>query len=155
MNSKKIAISQPWISRSMDQNIHKDIWIRKYISGLFLKYNILTSEIYIHEYPNKISIIFLIFVPKFAKRSLSRNNRNDRLQAKQDMAPILRIKKLVKLTKSLLILKYNKNIHINLKIVPSIFHDAHICVKWLKEEKNVHNLKFILKKLKYKFPVSS
>jgi hypothetical protein len=47
----------------------------------------------------------------------------------------------------MLTLKYNKNIHISFKVVPNLFHDAHILAKWIKLEKNPVRLKFILKKL--------
>jgi hypothetical protein len=71
------------------------------------------SEIYIHNYPKKISINFLIFVPKRTSQ--------------RGVSTVLT--KIISLIKSILTLKYSKNIHVNFKVIPSIFHDAHIMGK--------------------------
>jgi hypothetical protein len=132
MNSKKIAISQPWASRTLNQNLNKDMWIRSCLNGIFLKYNIITSQLFIHTYPKKISLYFLVFIPK---------NKNPNATT-----PLL-LPKIIKLIKSILTLKFNKNVHISFKVVPTLFHDAHILAKWLKLEKNPVRLKYALKKL--------
>lgn len=131
MNPKKIGISHPWASRNINQNIGQDIWIRKSINGIFANYNMIPSEIFIHDFPKKISLKFLVFIPKRTSKNKIR----------------LLLPKIISLLKSLLTLKFNKNIHISLKVVPSLFHDAHILGKWLKLEKNPVKLKYALKKL--------
>lgn len=131
MNPKKIAISQPWASRTINQNVHKDLWIDKCINGIFNQYNMIPSQLFIHTYPKKISLHFLLFIPKYTSHS--------------GVSSLL--KNLIILIKSMLTLKYNKNIHISFKVVPNLFHDAHILAKWIKLEKNPVRLKFILKKL--------
>jgi hypothetical protein len=131
MNPKKIAISQPWASRNINQNLNKDMWIRKFVNGIFNKYNIITSQLFIHTYPKKISLYFLVFIPK----NTSKNHVK------------LLLTQIITLIKSILTLKFNKNIHISFKVVPSLFHDAHILAKWIKLEKNPIRLKYALKKL--------
>lgn len=131
MNPKKIAISQPWASRNINQNLNKDMWIRKFVNGIFNKYNIITSQLFIHTYPKKISLYFLVFIPKNTSKSHVK----------------LLLTQIITLIKSILTLKFNKNIHISFKVVPSLFHDAHILAKWIKLEKNPIRLKYALKKL--------
>lgn len=131
MNPKKIATSQPWAARTMDQNVFQDLWIDKCVNGIFNQYNMIPSQIFIHTYPKKISLHFLLFIPKNSSHSGVRSL----------------LKNIILLIKSMLTLKYNKNIHISFKVVPNLFHDAHILGKWIKLEKNPVRLKFILKKL--------
>ena len=131
MNPKKIAISQPWASRNINQNLNKDMWIRKFVNGIFNKYNIITSQLFIHTYPKKISLYFLVFIPK----NTSKNHVK------------LLLTQIITLIKSILTLKFNKNIHISFKVVPSLFHDAHILAKCVKLEKNPIRLKDALEKL--------
>lgn len=110
------------------------MWIRSCLNGIFLKYNIITSQLFIHTYPKKISLYFLVFIPK------NKNPHNINII-------LLLLPKIIKLIKSILTLKFNKNVHISFKVVPTLFHDAHILAKWLKLEKNPVRLKYALKKL--------
>jgi len=72
-----------------------------------------STKISLCTYPKKISLYFLVFIPK----NTSKNHVK------------LLLTQIITLIKSILTLKFNKNIHISFKVVPSLFHDAHILAK--------------------------
>jgi len=122
MNPKKIGISQPWCSRSMYSNLKEESWIRKFIEGVLLNYNYLCSEIYINSFPNLIELNFLLFIPG------SSNEKPHEVVKSHNK----RLRKVVKLIKSILVLKYNTNVVINIKRLPHVFKDGKVLSSWLK-----------------------
>jgi hypothetical protein len=90
--SKKLAISSSWFFQTYPYN-PKLIHIQKLIEGVFLRYGILVSSIYISEYPKTLIIHFKVFVSHSCQYKLFCN--------------------LIELLESLLTLKYNKNIEMN------------------------------------------
>ena len=134
MNSKKLGISHPWYSRSISQSLSSELWIREFISGLFTNYNYLISELFVQVYPKKVSIKFLIFI---------RRKNPDWLYC------LVYLPRLIRLIKSVLTLKYNKNVHISFKVVGSVFEDDKILSKLVgsKLTKNPFKFRFTLKKV--------
>jgi hypothetical protein len=131
----KIGVSQPWGNRTINENIKEEVWTRKFINGTFLNYNYIISEIYMHSYPKKLSLKFLIFIPTW---SVSKK------------VHILYLTKLISLVKSVLTLKYNKNVSVTFKVIPHLFKDPVMLGKWLKLEDDHVKLKFKLRKLLHK-----
>jgi len=108
MNEKKLGISHPWYSRTMNSSVHSELWIREYIQGLLGNYNYLTSHVFVQVYPKKVSLKFLLFIGK----------RNP-----QWLYCLVYLPRLIQLIKSVITLKYNKNVHVSIKVVGSVFED--------------------------------
>lgn len=127
MNPKKIGISQPWSSRSMSCSLKEEIWMRSLIEGIFHNYNYLCSEIYVNCFPSRIELHFLLFIPG-----------GNSLDEKEDLKSVKehnwRLSKIVQLIKSILILKYNINVEMNIKRTPNVFKDGKILSSWLKSQ---------------------
>lgn len=113
LKNKKLGISENWYTRSIDNNIVEEDWIRDCIDGILFKFGILTSNIVIHHYPKKLVITFLLYDLKIKCRKKL-------------------LKKCLLLIKSLLILKLNKNISLIVKVTPTLKLDSTIFMKWLK-----------------------
>jgi hypothetical protein len=126
MNAKKIGISQPWSSRSMSSSLKEEVWIRKLIEGIFLNYNYPPSEIYIHFFPNKIEIKFSLFIPGGI---VSGERGGDILEEHN-----WRLDKLLKLIKSIIVLKHNTNVLFNIKRIPHVFKNGKVLSVWLKNQ---------------------
>ena len=108
---------------------NKLLGMSKIIEGIFFKYGILVSSIYIHEYPKNYIIHFNIFISHHIQYFILKN--------------------IIKLIKSLLVLKYNKNISFNIHISKSIYYDNKFISSWLsyKLQNDPLQLRFITKKL--------
>ena len=134
MNSKKLGISHPWYSRSISSSLSSELWIREFISGLFVNYNYLISELFVQVYPKKVSIKFLIFI--------RRKNPNW-------LYCLVYLPRLIRLIKSVLTLKYNKNVYISFKVVGSVFEDDKILSSLVggKVGKNPFKFRFTLKRV--------
>ena len=102
---KKRGISEVSLYRTYPYNLNL-INLTKYIENSLLNYGIIVSNIYINEYRKIFIIHFTVFIP-------------DSRQYKV-------LSKIIKYIKSLLILKFNKNIYFNIKTVESIYHDNKI-----------------------------
>jgi len=134
MVSKKLGLSYPWLSRSIDQDYFGEKWIREFVTGLFQKYNYFVSDVFIHIYPKKISLKFLVFI--------SKKNKNSRYCA-------LYLERIIGITKSILALKFNKNVSISIRIVNDAFDDPVILSKLLQDKivSNPFRYRVILKRL--------
>jgi hypothetical protein len=108
---------------------HEDIFIRKLIRNIYLKHGILTSEPYINRYPERISIKFFMFCT----------------DASQYKIQLL----ILGLLKSILVLKYNKNIDISFKQSPHLLFNSKILTDFLKVkmEQNPSQSRMTLKRL--------
>jgi len=126
---KRVGISQSWYSRSLGSEIHEDIFIRKCVRNIYLKHGILTSEPYINRYPERISIKFFMFCTDSSQYKIQWE--------------------LYSLLKSLLVLKYNKNIDISFKQSPHLLFNSKILTDFLKVkmEQNPLQSKMTLKRL--------
>ena len=134
MNEKKLGISHPWYSRTMNSNVHSELWIREYIEGLLLNYKFLTSEVFVQVYPKKVSLKFLVFVGK----------RNPSW-----LYCLVYLPRLIKLIKSVLTLGYNKNIHVSIKVVGSVFEDDKVLSGLIRDRivSNPFQFRQVLKKI--------
>jgi hypothetical protein len=134
MNSKKLGISHPWYCRSIGGSITEELWIRNFVDGLFVNYNYLLSNLFVQVYPKKLNIKLLIFI---------RRKNPDWLYC------LVYLPRLIKLIKSVLTLKYNKNISISFKVVGSVFEDEKILSTLLsrKVSKNAFKFRFTLKRV--------
>lgn len=127
---KRLGISQGWYSRSGEYtDLESDKFIRKLVRNIYLKHGILTSEAYIHRYPERISIKFLMYMTDSSQYKI------------QSL--------LMKLIKSILVLKYNKNINIYYKQCPHLLFNSSILVDYLEQKLkgNSNKVRMILKKL--------
>jgi len=88
----------------------------------------------IHIYPKKISLKFLVFI--------SKKNKNSRYCA-------LYLERIIGITKSILALKFNKNVSISIRIVNDAFDDPVILSKLLQDKivSNPFRYRVILKRL--------
>jgi len=127
MNSKKIGISQPWSSRSMSSSLKEEIWIRKLVEGVFSNYNYASSEIYINFFPSCMELKFLLFIP-------GNQPVKDEEELIAQKEHTKRIKSIVKLVKSILVLKYNINVVVDIKRVATVFKDGKVLSAWLKNQ---------------------
>lgn len=134
MVTKKIGLSYPWLSRTINNDYVTEEWIRNFSEGLFSNYNYILSDIFIHVYPKKVTIKFLIFIGK--------KNKNSRYCA-------LYLERLIKFLKSVLLLKLNKNITISVRIVSDAFEDSKILSSLLKNKitSNPFKYRMIVKNL--------
>lgn len=100
----------------------------------FTRYNYVVSDIFIHIYPRKITIKFLIFI--------SKKNKNSRYC-------VLYLERLIKLLKSILLLKLNKNITISIRVVNDAFDDSKILSSLLKNQiiNNPFKYRIVIKNL--------
>lgn len=121
----KIGISENYKFYTYKNNYNL-ININKIINNILINYNIYVSNIFIYEYPKSIIIKFDIWI----------YNKN--------LYKILN--NILNLIKSLLILKYNKNIQFHIKISKDIFNDDLLIANYLKN--NHDKIKYILKILK-------
>lgn len=112
---KKLGISESWKYYSYKSNYNL-YWIDNIIKNTFLCYNIYISNIYIYEYPKLIIIKFNLFV--FNKNQYKFINY------------------IISYLKSLLILKYNKNIELNIKFSKNIFNDDKLIGTYIKNYNN-------------------
>ena len=60
MLKNKIGVSLPWLIRSNQTNIIPYNFILNLIKQSFLRHKILLSNVYIHEFPKAIQIIFIV-----------------------------------------------------------------------------------------------
>ncbi len=134
MLSKKLGISYPWLSRSIEQDYFGEKWIRDFIRGLFENYNYVVSDVFIHIYPKKISLKFLVFI--------SKNNKNSRYC-------VLYLERLVAMTKSVLSLRFNKNVSVSIRIINDAFEDSSVLSKLLEKKisSNPFRYRVVLKRL--------
>jgi|AntRauTorckE5430_2_1112549.scaffolds.fasta_scaffold01024_10 hypothetical protein len=134
MVTKKLGLSYPWLSRSINNDYLTEKWIRNFIEGLFSRYDYVVSDIFIHIYPKKITIKCLIFISKKNKHSNYCG---------------LYLERLIKFLKSTLLLKLNKNITVSVRIVNDAFDDSKILSSLLKSQigKNPFKYRMIIKKL--------
>jgi len=134
MVTKKLGTSYPWFSRSINNDYLTEKWIRDFTEGLFTRYNYVVSDIFIHIYPRKITIKFLIFI--------SKKNKNSRYC-------VLYLERLIKLLKSILLLKLNKNITISIRVVNDAFDDSKILSSLLKNQiiNNPFKYRIVIKNL--------
>lgn len=123
---KNIGISQPWLFNSYNPSLINQ---QNDISSLFYDISMLTSQIYISQYKHLYIYHFTIFINQ------NYNTKNIALA--------------LKLLKSLLILKYNKNVIFNVKYPASIYHDHYQIASWLKFniEENPTKIRPIFKKI--------
>lgn len=117
---KKIGIIENYKFYTYKNNYNL-ININNLIKNILLNYNIYVSNIYMYEYPKSIIIKFDIWI----------YNKN--------IYKILT--NIINLLKSLLILKYNKNIELNIKISKDIFNDDLLISNYIK--KNYDKIKYI------------
>ena len=134
MVTKKLGLSYPWLSRSIDNDYLTEKWIRDFIEGLFSSYNFIVSDVFIHIYPKKITIKFLIFI--------SKKNKHSRYCA-------LYLERLIRFLKSSLLLKLNKNITISVRVANDAFDDSKILSSLLKTQigNNPFKYRMVIKKL--------
>jgi hypothetical protein len=122
---KKLNISENWKYYTYKNNYNLN-HIDNIIKNTFLNYNILISNIYIYEYPKCIIIKFQLWVY---------NENHYKF-----------INNIISYLKSLLILKYNKNIELNIKFSKDIFNDDLLIGTFIK--KNNDKIRPLLKLLK-------
>ena len=129
MKNKKLGISENWLSRSVNPSIIHEQWIRNCINGIFNKFQIITSNIYIHSYPNYTIVIFSIY-------DLIINNDK---QIKNRCRIIIYC---IKLIESLCLLKFNINVKCSVQLLPSLLYDSHALASWIKLKLEDDPLKF-------------
>ena len=122
---KKLRISQNSFFYTYKNNFNL-ITIVDLIKNTFLNYNIYVSNIYVYEYPKSIIIKYNIWI----------HNKNC----------YIFLNNIINFLKSLLVLKYNKNIEFNIKISKDIFNDDKLITNYLHYEMNSN--KQLLKILK-------
>lgn len=122
---KKLRISQNSFFYTYKNNFNL-ITIVDLIKNTFLNYNIYVSNIYVYEYPKSIIIKYNIWI----------HNKNC----------YLFLNNIINFLKSLLVLKYNKNIEFNIKMSKDIFNDDKLITNYLHYEMNSN--KQLLKILK-------
>lgn len=111
---KKLGISQNTYFYTYKINYNL-INICELINNIFLNYNIFVSNIYIYEYPKSIIIKFDIWI--------------------HNKKCYMFLNHIINLLKSLLVLKYNKNIEFNIKISKDIFNDDMLLSNFIKTMK--------------------
>jgi hypothetical protein len=129
--SKKIGISQPWFFNTFPYNptlLKQQI----FITAFFNNFGILVSDIYISEYRHLLSYHLTIFLSHTKHYSV--------------------IKPILNVLKSLLVIKYKKNISFNIKRSPSLYYDDKILGSWLKLniQKDTMKVRPLIKKLLHK-----
>ena len=122
---KKLRISQNSFFYTYKNNFNL-ITIVDLIKNTFLNYNIYVSNIYVYEYPKSIIIKYNIWI----------HNKNC----------YIFLNNIINFLKSLLVLKYNKNIEFNIKMSKDIFNDDKLITNYLHYEMNSN--KQLLKILK-------
>lgn len=110
---KKLRISQNSFFYTYKNNYNL-IRIVDLIKNTFLNYNIYVSNIYVYEYPKSIIIKYNIWI----------HNKNC----------YIFLNNIINFLKSLLVLKYNKNIEFNIKISKDIFNDDKLITNYLQYE---------------------
>lgn len=125
---KKLSISSQAFFKTYPYNGNL-IHMQKIIEGIFINYGILTSSIFISEYPKLIIFQFniLLKIP---------NQYNI-------IGPITRF------IKSLFVLKYNKNIRFDITISKNIYCEDKYISSWLKYKllADPNRVRFLLQKL--------
>lgn len=131
MNSKKISVSQPWLYQTYPYNPQISN-ITTLIKNTFLKFGILTSQIYVSEYPKLFVFHFTVF-------------GNNQL-----------LTSIINYLNSILTIKYNKNIIFDFKYSPSLYHDDLILSSWLKLklQQDPNKLRMLIKKIVSKKDIS-
>lgn len=109
--SKKLGISLLWFFRTYPYN-GSLIHISTIMEGVFEKYGILVSSIYVSEYCKSIMIHFQLFLTHRWQYRVLKN-----------LLPIL---------KALFVLKYNKNIHFDITLCKSILQDDKLISSFIK-----------------------
>lgn len=122
---KKLRISENTYFYTYKNNYNL-LTISDIIKNTFINYNIYVSNIFIYEYPKSIIIKYNIWI----------HNKNS----------YKILNHIINFLKSLLILKYNKNIEFNINISKDIFNDDKLLSNYLKYEMNSN--KQLLKILK-------
>ena len=125
---KRLGISEGWYSRSGSYtDLESDKFIRKLVRNIYLKHGILTSEAYIHRYPERISIKFLMYITDSSQYKI------------QNL--------LISLIKSILVLKYNKNVNISYKQCSHLMFNSKILVDYLEKKLkgNPNKVRMVLK----------
>lgn len=122
---KKLRISQNsfFYTYKNNYNLLRIVYL---IKNTFLNYNIYVSNIYVYEYPKSIIIKYNIWI----------HNKNC----------YIFLNNIINFLKSLLVLKYNKNIEFNIKMSKDIFNDDKLITNYLEYEMNSN--KQLLKILK-------
>lgn len=112
---KKLKISENTYYYTYGKNYNL-LLISDIIKNTFLNYNIYISNIYGYEYPKCIIFKFDIWI---------HNKKCYKF-----------LHYIIKFLKSLLILKYNKNIEFNIKISKNLLNDDKLLTEYLKTEIN-------------------
>ena len=124
---KKLGISQNWYYYTYKNNYNL-IEIEKIVKNTFLNYNIFISNIYMYEYPKLIILKFDLWIYNENHYKLLTN--------------------IINYLKSLLVLKYNKNIEFNINFSKDIFNDDQLIGTFVK--KNWRKLRLMVKLLNKK-----
>lgn len=121
---KKLGISQNW-----NYYTYKNNWnlinIENIVKNTFLNYNIFVSNIYMYEYPKCIIIKFQLWIYNINHYKFLNN--------------------IINLLKSLLVLKYNKNIELHIKFSKDIYNDDKLIGTYIK--KNTDKIRPLFKLL--------
>lgn len=112
MIKNKLKYSIPWENKTLSFNIFIAIVFKSIIKNIFIKHNIFISNIFYHEYPKAINVIFDVFI-------LNNNQYNKLVQFKY-------------LIESVFYLIQKKNINITFNCSPNLLFNNDIFSKWLE-----------------------
>lgn len=103
--------------------------IEDMVKNILKSYNIVSSSVYIYEYPLAYILKLTIFI-------------NNKIQ-------YIILKKCIKLIKSILVLKYNKNIEIDIKVIKNMYEDLDILGEHIKQKttKNPETMVRVMRKV--------
>jgi hypothetical protein len=112
---KKLGVGSSWNYYSYKKNLNL-IAIDNIVKNTFLNYNIFISSLYIYEYPKLVLIKFELFV--------------------YDEDDYTFLNSIINYLKSLLVLKYNKNVELDIKFSRDIFNDDCLIGTYIKKNKD-------------------